>query len=101
MPFPSGKTAIVGVYTTAQAKSLLPRPPVSLQLEAVKGALDDAGLSFSDVDGVIPLDPAPYGTPASVHMFWAEQFGARAPTYPEGRVAAGGRGQAGGRGGRR
>ena len=38
MPFPSGKTAIVGVYTTEQAKSLLPRTPVSLQLEAIASA---------------------------------------------------------------
>src|ERR1700730_865842 len=90
MPFPSGKTAIVGVYTTEQAKSLLPRTSVSLQLEAIKGALDDAGLQPSDVDGIIPRDPAPYGTPASVHMFWAEQFGERPLTYLEVGIASGG-----------
>src|ERR1700683_1491903 len=90
MPFPSGKTAIVGVYTTKQAKPLLPRTPVSLQLEAIKGARAAAGLQPSDVDGVTPLDPAPYGTPASVHMFWAEQLGERPLTYLEVGIASGG-----------
>src|ERR1700722_20701776 len=95
MPFPSGQTAIVGVYTTEQAKSLLPRPSVSLQLEAVKGALDDAGLRPADVDGIIPLDPAPYGTPASVHMFWAEQFGEQPPHQLGGGAAGRGPGHGG------
>jgi acetyl-CoA acetyltransferase len=90
MPFPSGKTAIVGVYTTEQAKSLLPRTSVSLQFEAIKGALDDAGLTHADVDGVIPLDPSPYGRPVSEHMFWAEQLGERPLTYLEVGIASGG-----------
>jgi len=90
MPFPSGKTAIVGVYTTKQAKSLLPATSLSLQFEAIKGALDDAGLTPADVDGVIPLDPTPYGRPVSEHMFWAEQLGERPLTYLEVGIASGG-----------
>ncbi len=90
MGFPSGKTAIVGVYTTKQAKSLKPRTSVSLEIEAIRGALDDAGLTPQDVDGVVPLNHAPYGVPASVHMFWAEQLGEHPLTFMEIGIAAGG-----------
>jgi acetyl-CoA acetyltransferase len=90
MPFPSHQTAIVGVCTTQQAKSLAPRSSVSLELEAIKGALADAGLTARDVDGVVPLNHAPYGVPASVHMFWAEQLGERPLTFMEIGIAAGG-----------
>jgi acetyl-CoA acetyltransferase len=89
MPFPSRRAAIVGVYTTEQARRM-PRTSVSLQLEAVRGALDDAGLTPRDVDGVIPLDPSPYGTPPSAHMFWAEQLGERPLTLMEIGIASGG-----------
>jgi acetyl-CoA acetyltransferase len=68
----------------------MPRTSVSLQLEAIRGALDDAGLTPRDVDGVIPLDPAPYGMSASVHMFWAEQLGERPLTFMEIGIASGG-----------
>ena len=91
MPFPSGKTAIVGVYTTRQAKSLLPRTSVSLQFEAIKGALDDAGLNSNPTwTAFHPLDPAPYGRPVSEHMFWAEQLGERPLTFMEVGIASGG-----------
>lgn len=89
MAFPARQAAIVGVYTTEQARRL-ERTAVSLQLEAIKGALDDAGLSAKDVDGLIPLDPHPYGTQASVHMFWAEQLGEHPITFMEVGIASGG-----------
>ena len=89
MPFPSRQAAIVGVYTTAQARRI-ERTPVSLQLEAIRGAVADAGLSVSDVDGLIPLDPGPYGKQVSAHMFWAEQLGERPITFMEVGIASGG-----------
>ena len=74
MPFPQRQAAIVGVYTTAQGK-LPERSSFSLQREAILGALDDAGLSVADVDGLLPMSGSDHypGTPA--HMFWAEQLG--------------------------
>jgi acetyl-CoA acetyltransferase len=73
MSFPSRKAAIVGVYTTEQARSM-PRTAWSLELESIKGAIDDAGLSVRDIDGLIPMA---FNTPLSLHMQWAEQLGGR------------------------
>lgn len=42
--------AIVGVYTTLQER-FSPRPPLAITMEAVNGALDDAGLTIKDLDG--------------------------------------------------
>jgi acetyl-CoA acetyltransferase len=46
------KVAVAGVYLTRQARSLYGRTSFDVTLEAVTGALDDAGLTFGDVDGV-------------------------------------------------
>jgi acetyl-CoA acetyltransferase len=73
MPFPSRKAAVVGVYTSQQARAI-PRTAWSLELECVQGALADAGLSHKDVDGLIPMA---FDTPLSLHMRWAEQLGGR------------------------
>ena len=43
MSFPQRKAAIVGVYNTKQAR-MLEGTPWTLALEAMQGALDDAGL---------------------------------------------------------
>jgi acetyl-CoA acetyltransferase len=77
MGFPSGKVAVVGVYTTNQGKRL-GRSKQSLELEAIKGALDDAGLSVADVDGLLPLLAESW---SKTHMYWAEQLGERPITY--------------------
>jgi acetyl-CoA acetyltransferase len=77
MAFPQRQAAIVGVYNMA-AKRLPERTSFSLQLEAIKGALDDAGLTMSDVDGLAPLlKSAHLGGTDSAHQFWAEQLGER------------------------
>lgn len=60
MEFPSGKIAIVGVYVTEQGK-LPHRSRKSLMVEALKGALDDAGLDVKDLDGVRGSEPHPTG----------------------------------------
>jgi len=44
MAFPQRQAAIVGTYTTEQAR-ILERTSTSLALEAIKGALADAGLT--------------------------------------------------------
>jgi acetyl-CoA acetyltransferase len=82
MGFPGRQAAIVGVHTTAQAREL-DRTSVSLQLEAIKGALADAGLTIADVDGVLPFDRDPYSTSPFAAMVWATQFGGRPLTFAE------------------
>lgn len=42
--------AIVGVYTTRQER-FSPRTPLSLMMEALNGALDDAGMTIKELDG--------------------------------------------------
>jgi acetyl-CoA acetyltransferase len=42
---------IVGVYTTEQARSLAPRTGFSLAMEALNGALADAGMTLDEIDG--------------------------------------------------
>ncbi|MAG34504.1 MAG: acetyl-CoA acetyltransferase [Deltaproteobacteria bacterium] len=49
-PYPD--VAIVGVYNTVQAKQLPEWTEPSLVLDAIRGALGDAGLGPDDVDGV-------------------------------------------------
>ena len=71
MPFPSRQAAIAGVYLTEQGK-IEGRSDISLQLEAFKGALADAGLGPGDVDGIVTTSPPAFGW--STHHFWAEQL---------------------------
>jgi acetyl-CoA acetyltransferase len=77
MSFPSRQAAIVGVYNSKQARNL-PMTAWTLELECIKGALADAGLTHRDVDGLIPMA---FNTPLSLHMQWAEQLGGRAITF--------------------
>jgi acetyl-CoA acetyltransferase len=82
MGFPRRAAAIVGVYTTRQARSL-EETSYSLQLEAMKGALDDAGLTLADVDGILPFDRAAYSTSPFAAQMWATQLGGRALSFAE------------------
>jgi acetyl-CoA acetyltransferase len=77
MPFPSRKAAIVGVYTSEQARGMR-RTTASLEVECVKGALADAGLSHKDVDGLISMS---FNTSLVQSMAWAEQLGGRPLTF--------------------
>jgi acetyl-CoA acetyltransferase len=57
MVSPARRTAaIVGVYNTRQARSIEGATTRSLAIEAVHGALADAGLTRSDVDGISAQD---------------------------------------------
>jgi acetyl-CoA acetyltransferase len=68
------EAAIVGVYTTEQG-DLSGRSSDSLLLEAIEGALADAGLSIDDVDGIAggrsPTDSAATAFPG----YWSELLG--------------------------
>ncbi len=71
---------MAGVYQTTQGK-LPDRTSFSLQLEAITGALDDAGMTIEDVDGLLPMSGSNHiggldGATAA-HQFWAEQLGGR------------------------
>ena len=81
--------AIVGVYETEQARRLPGRRTIDLFLEAARGALADAGLAHTEVDGVIGRWPGPGGadqdtvpadTPPPSSSDWVRQLGVRA-TY--------------------
>lgn len=83
MAFQQRSAAIVGIYTTEQGRSLQ-RSGTSLQIEAIKGALADAGLTLADVDGMvapITLDSNGFSPPSVQH--WAAQLGGRALTYTD------------------
>ena len=83
MGFPRRQAAIVGVYTTEQAR-FIERTSVSLQIEALKGALDDAGLTLAEVDGLVPFDNRSYSTsPFSAGQAWAAQLGGRPLSFVE------------------
>ena len=86
MAFPRRQAAVVGVYTTEQAR-FMDRSSMSLAVEAIKGALDDAGLGLKDVDGVVPTDAA-FAPPelgkwvGKWHeQFWVGQLGGRPLSY--------------------
>jgi acetyl-CoA acetyltransferase len=66
---------VVGVHVTEQARSLPGRTSHELLIEAVKGALADAGLDRREVDGVALEWPGPGGAPGD-SASWAPYFGA-------------------------
>ena len=66
--------AVVGVYATRQARSIEDRTAFDLTLEAVRGALDDAGLSAGDVDGSCLAYPGPGGVSGDAGS-WGRIFG--------------------------
>jgi acetyl-CoA acetyltransferase len=60
----SRKAVIAGIYMTRQAKSLSGRNSQDVVVEAVKGAIADAGLTPREVDGAAIDWPGPGGAPA-------------------------------------
>ncbi|MDQ1178575.1 thiolase family protein [Rhodococcus sp. SORGH_AS_0301] len=84
MTFPRRQAAIAGVYRTKQGK-LPDRTGFSLQLEAIKGAIAEAGMQLSDIDGLLTLPfsnhhDAQAGA-TDTHQFWAEQLGGHPIDY--------------------
>jgi acetyl-CoA acetyltransferase len=75
--FPRREAAIVGVYMTEQARHL-GRSVIDLEIEALKGALEDAGLTIADVDGISTNDSlSPVSGSEDPHYYWAEQLNQR------------------------
>lgn len=70
----SRQPVVVGVHATEQALSLPHRDAMDLALEAVTGAIADAGLSPSDVDGAQVDWPGPGGVPGEGSS-WARLLG--------------------------
>lgn len=79
--------AIVGVHETEQARRLPGRRTVDLFVEAAQGALTDAGLAHTQIDGVIGRWPGPGGAELDVETpdaprpsssDWVRQLGVRA-----------------------
>jgi acetyl-CoA acetyltransferase len=68
------QAVVVGIHATEQALSLPHRTAMDLALEAVQGAIADAGLSPSDVDGAQADWPGPGGVPDEGSS-WARMFG--------------------------
>src|SRR5579862_3267632 len=63
---------IVGAYNTKQARDLSHRSGFALALEAMQGALDDAGMTLDEIDGF-----AAYVTgamPPGGNAYWAYQL---------------------------
>lgn len=77
------KAPIVGVYLTQQG-NLPGKTSAQLYVEAVKGALKDAGLSIKDVDGVAGAGPGP----SMWASYFAESFGIPLQYYSEAKVGA-------------
>ena len=85
---PLHRVAIVGVAATEMARQL-DTTSAEISLRAAMAALDDAGLTVADVDGVVARWPGPGGTvfqPGSAD--WADVFGQPlrwvCDTYPQG-----------------
>ncbi|MEV6878242.1 thiolase family protein [Amycolatopsis sp. NPDC051128] len=70
----SRQPVVVGVHATEQALSLPHRDAMDLALEAVTGAIADAGLAPSDVDGAQVDWPGPGGVPGEGSS-WARLLG--------------------------
>jgi acetyl-CoA acetyltransferase len=63
--------AIVGIYTTRQARDLPGLRTFDLVIEAVRGAIADAGLTPSDIDGAAVQWPIRSGSTLDVSSNWA------------------------------
>ena len=69
------RVAIVGAYNTAQARFLEGETSFSVTLDAVRGAIADAGLEASDIDG-LNIRTGTGGDPMSQRS-WVHQLGGR------------------------
>ena len=79
MTDPARQPVVAGVYTTAMGRRS-GRSGLSFALEALRGALDDAGMQLSDVQGLYPMVNHWPAGPASSNWYlhfsnWAGQLG--------------------------
>src|SRR5271167_2510745 len=69
--------AIVGVYNTKQARRLEGQSTGSLIRDAILGALNDAGMSTSDLDGILVCPPYMDRTTDAESRRWGYELGLR------------------------
>jgi len=88
------KVAIVGAYNTKQARVLENETSGSITLKAVRGALDDAGLTIKHVDGFNILDGVggaqrseAFGYAVGAPTFWSGQAPIGIPAVMEAALA--------------
>jgi acetyl-CoA acetyltransferase len=70
VPATGRKAAIAGVYNTKQGRSLEGETTRRLVVEAALGALDDAGLTLDDVDGITSEQTASLGYDLRLGPAW-------------------------------
>jgi acetyl-CoA acetyltransferase len=69
-PHPFHDVAITGVFNTRQARVLEGEDSLSISMKGALGALDDAGLSVRDVDGVVGLSAHDFAYQARLSPAW-------------------------------
>ncbi len=84
-----GKTAIAGVYTT-ELGDLPDRSLEDLYLEAVVGAVEDAGLTLDDVDGIVGGRSPTASAATAFAGYWSELLGHSIRYYSTVDAASGG-----------
>ncbi|MSQ61100.1 MAG: thiolase family protein [Dehalococcoidia bacterium] len=74
---PLHDVAVVGVYNTKQARSLEGHTSRTITVEAIRGALDDAGMTLSDIDGLCigGIGSRAFGYEAGLRHTWAANGG--------------------------
>src|SRR5579862_6157213 len=74
------KTAVIGVGETEHGRALPDRTGMNLAIEASLKAIEDAGLTKDDIDGVITAENTGWGNPRG-HIELAENLGIFAKRY--------------------
>ena len=67
--------AVVGAYNTRQARRLLGESSHSVTDDAIRGAVADAGIGLSEVDGFTVIPAAPTGDVSAESKTWAYRLG--------------------------
>ena len=92
---PLHNVAIVGAYNTKQARTLEGHTSESITMDAIRGVLDDAGLTPSDLDGLSISTGMGGGGKGGIHFAyllgvksaWASAYGVGIPAILEAATA--------------
>src|SRR3954469_8506561 len=71
----SGSVAIIGAYNKRQARVLEHETSRPITMDAIRGAVADAGITVRDVDGFLVHATSPTNTVDSESKAWAYAFG--------------------------
>jgi acetyl-CoA acetyltransferase len=75
MAVTDNSVAVVGVCVPGAARYIPDQTPLEITLAAVKGAIDDAGLAISDINGACIAFGGPGHSPNGGSSNWATQLG--------------------------